>query len=198
MGKEANWERFEPRDAAAWRAWLAEHHTRTDGVWLVMGKKGSGCENLTWDEAVEESICFGWIDSLPRKLDDQRSMLLVTPRKPKSVWSALNKRRVEKLQAEGRLMPPGITKIEAAKADGSWSSLDAIEAMVMPPDFAAALEACPAARTNYEAFPRGARKNILTWIGTARTTETRSKRIDETVRLAAENRRANQYERKKS
>ncbi|MBV9109351.1 MAG: YdeI/OmpD-associated family protein, partial [Gemmatimonadetes bacterium] len=131
--------------------------------------------------------------SVPRKLDDERAMLRISPRKPGSAWSRVNKARVERLVAEGRMTPAGMEKVEAAKRDGSWAALDQVEAMVMPPDLDAALGADPAARANFDAFPPGSRKIILGWIAAAKRAETRAGRVAETVRLAHDNVRANHW-----
>lgn len=184
---------IQPETRAEWRAWLQENHAREEGVWLIRYKKAVGKPYVDFDEAVEEALCFGWIDSLPRKLDDERTMLYFAPRKVGSNWSALNKTRVAKMIEAGLMTPAGLTKIEAAKADGSWAALDDVEALVIPPDLGAALDSYPKARAHFEAFPPSARRGILEWILNARRPATRQKRIEETARLAAENIRANQW-----
>lgn len=180
---------------AEWRAWLEQHHTRKEGVWLITAKKGSGLPHLSYNDSVEEALCFGWIDSKGRALDAERSMLWFAPRKPRTGWSRPNKERLERLTAAGLLAPAGLAKIEAAKADGSWAALDAVEALEVPNDLAEALAAYPAAAANFEAFPRSAKRGILEWISTAKTPATRAKRVEETARLAQENVRANQWRR---
>lgn len=182
-----------PLSRAAWRAWLEEYHTRPLGVWLISYKQATGKPRFSYDEAVEEAICFGWIDSKANTIDAERSMLWFAPRKPGTGWSRLNKERVARLQAAGLIAPAGQAKIDAAQRDGSWAALDAVEALEIPPDLAAALDANGAARANFEAFPRSAKRAILEWIAAAKTTPTRAKRIDETARQAAENLRANQW-----
>jgi uncharacterized protein YdeI (YjbR/CyaY-like superfamily) len=176
---------------AEWRAWLERHHRQPDTIWLAYPKKGSGLGDLTYDALVEEALCFGWIDSVARGLDERRSMIRVSPRKARSGWSAANKARVERLVRDGRMTPAGLARIEAARADGSWGLLDAAESLTVPPDLAAALAANADARRHFDAFPPGARKVILTWITTARRPETRARRVEETVALAARNVRAN-------
>ncbi len=178
-----------------WRAWLEQNHARQQGVWLVTYKKATGKPRVDYDAAVEEALCFGWVDSLPRKLDAARSLLYFAPRKPGSGWSRLNKERAARLIAQNRMAPAGLAKIEAAKQDGSWASLDAVEALEIPPDLSEALAACPPAATYFDAFPRSARRGILEWIAAAKRPETRQKRIAETARLAAQNQRANQWRR---
>lgn len=183
----------QPQTRAEWRAWLEANHTRRDGVWLMRYKKAVGKPYVDYDEAVEEALCFGWIDSSGRKLDDERTMLYFAPRKAGSNWSAANKARVEKLIAAGLMTAAGLAKIAAAKADGSWTALDDVEKLVIPPDLAAALDRYAAAREHFDAFPRSVKRGILEWILNAKRAETRQQRIDETARLAAENIRANQW-----
>ena len=148
---------------------------------------------MSYDDVVEEVLCFGWIDSLPRKLDDERTMLWIAPRKQGSNWSKRNKDFVEKLVAEGLMQPAGLAKVEASKLDGSWSALDAIENLVIPEDLATAFENYPTSAEKFEAFPRSAKRGILEWIANAKRTQTRTKRVEETARLAADNIRANQW-----
>ena len=182
-----------PKTRAEWRAWLVQHHTQTTGVWLVSYKQATGKVRFDYDAAVEEALCFGWIDSKANKLDAERSMLWFSPRKPGTGWSRPNKQRIEKLLAAGLMMPAGLAKIEAAQQDGSWTALDAIENLEIPPDLQQALRANPIADQHFQAFPRSVKRGILEWIATAKRPETRAKRIDETARLAAENIRANQW-----
>lgn len=185
---------FHPATRTEWRAWLAENHTRNEGVWLITYKKATGMPRIEYDEAVEEALCFGWIDSKPQKLDAERSMLWFAPRKPGSGWSKPNKERVERMIAAGLMTPAGLARVEAARSDGSWSALDGVEALETPPDLAQALAANPEAQRYWDAFPRSVKRGILEWIVNARRPETRTRRITETVSLAAENRRANQWQ----
>ena len=182
-----------PQTRAEWRAWLEEHHTQTEGVWLISYKKASGKPRFEYDDAVEEALCFGWVDSKPNKLDDERAMLWFAPRKAGTGWSKLNKTRVEKLLQAGLMTPAGLAKIEAAKQDGSWTALDAVEELTIPADLAEALAMYGAARQHFEAFPRSVKRGILEWISNAKKAETRAKRVEETAQLAAENKRANQW-----
>lgn len=182
-----------PLSRAAWRAWLAKHHTQKEGVWLISYKKATGKPRFEYDEAVEEALCYGWVDSKPAKLDDERSMLWFAPRKSRTNWSKPNKDRVERLIAAGLMTPAGLAKVDAAKADGSWAALDGVEALEMPADLTAALRQFPNAGANFEAFPRSVKRGILEWILNAKKPETRAKRVEETARLAEENKRANQW-----
>jgi uncharacterized protein YdeI (YjbR/CyaY-like superfamily) len=176
---------------AEWRAWLAEHHATEPGAWLVRWKKASGGPHLPYGEAVEEALCFGWIDGQARPLDDRRSQMLVTPRRAGSAWSRANKQRIERLRAGGRMEAAGLAAVERAKADGSWWALDAVEDLIEPDELREALDRDAAARREWDAFPRSARRAILEWIVSARRPETRARRVEETSRLAAQGIRAN-------
>ena len=182
-----------PKTRAEWRTWLEEHHTRKEGVWLISYKKSTGKARFDYEEAVEEALCFGWIDSKGNKLDDERSLLWFAPRKPGTGWSRLNKTRIDKLTAEGLMRPAGLAKVEAAKQDGSWNALDSVEALEIPPDLKKAFKANKTAQQYFDAFPRSAKRAILEWISNAIRPETRAKRIEETVSLAEKNIRANQW-----
>lgn len=184
---------FHPLTRDEWRAWLEQNHTRTQGVWLITYKKATGKPRVAYAETVEEALCFGWIDSKSNALDDERAMRWYAPRKPRTGWSRVNKQHVERLLAAGLMTPAGQAKIDAAQQDGSWSALDAVENLEIPPDLAAALAAAPAANAYFAAFPRSAKRAILEWIAHAKTDATRAKRIAETVRLAEQNQRANQW-----
>jgi uncharacterized protein YdeI (YjbR/CyaY-like superfamily) len=185
-------ELVEVPDRAAWRRWLSSHHRRGTAVWLVIHKKGSRSGSLAYEDAVLEALCFGWIDSKANSLDDERYRLWMTPRKPKSMWSAVNKRRIESLLAAGLITKAGLAVIEAAKADGSWNALDRSDALEVPDDLVEALEQHPGSRANWDGFPPSARKQILWWIYSAKREETRARRVEETASLAARNERANQ------
>lgn len=179
----------------AWRGWLSKEHESSTGVWLVTFKKTSGQPHLEYAAAVEEALCFGWIDCIQRKVDQQRSMLYFAPRKAGSGWSALNKQRIEKLHEQGLLTLAGIAKIEAAKKDGSWNKLDDVERLAIPDDLCTELKKYPNATQYFDAFPKSAKRGILEWISNAKRPETRLKRVEETARLADVNERANQWKR---
>jgi uncharacterized protein YdeI (YjbR/CyaY-like superfamily) len=181
-------DKVEAIDRAAWRNWLIQNHQSSIGVWLIYYKVKSGKPSVSYSEAVKEALCFGWIDSKTKSLDDDRYMQIFTPRKPKSVWSKLNKQYIEELIAQGLMTPAGLQKIEAAKQDGSWTSLDAIEALIVPPDLAKALEKDAIAKQNFDAFSNSTKKVILYWIDSAKRPETRRNRIEKTLTAAAENR----------
>ena len=173
------------------RAWLSENHATSPGCWLVTWKKGRG-PYLPYADLVRELLCFGWIDSKGQRVDDDRTSLLITPRRPGSGWSRVNKEHLEVLLAEGRMHPAGLAAVEQAKADGSWTRLDAVETLAEPDDLRAALDAVPRARAEWDAFPRSTRRAILEWIGSAKRPTTRASRIETTVSEAAVGRRANQ------
>ena len=184
-----------PKTRAEWRRWLARHHARAEGVWFVMYKQASGKARMGYDAAVEEALCFGWIDSRTRALDDERSMLWMAPRRPRTGWSKANKARVERLLAGGRIAPAGLAKIEAARADGSWGLLDGVESLEVPADLAKALKASKG-DAFFAKFPPGVRKQLLEWVRSAKKPGTRAKRVAEIARLAAMNIRANQWMKK--
>lgn len=177
-------------DRATWRAWLEANHATATGAWLVTWRTRSGRQGLDYEAAIEEALCVGWVDSTGGRVDDERGKLYFAPRKPRSVWAATNKARVERLIAEGRMMPAGLAAIERAKANGSWELLDSVERLEVPDDLAAALDAQPPAAANFAAFPPSARKMLLGWLVTARRPETRARRIEEIADAAARNQRA--------
>jgi uncharacterized protein YdeI (YjbR/CyaY-like superfamily) len=190
-----NGEQVQVESRQVWRQWLAANHDRPTGIWLVTFKKHCGDRYVAYNDVVEEALCFGWIDSLPRRLDADRTMLWLAPRQPGSGWSKLNKERVERMITAGQMAPAGLTAIATAKANGSWQTLDAVEALEIPLDLAATLANYETATDNFNAFPRSAKRGILEWIANAKRSQTRARRIEETARLAQDNIRANQWPR---
>ena len=186
-------EHIQPTDRAAWRDWLQRHHATAAGVWVVTYKKAAGKPSPTYDEIVREALCFGWVDSRPGTVDDERSRLSCSPRKPGSPWAATNKARVVELVAEGLMTSAGQSVIDRAVADGSWTRIDTSEAAVIPDDLSETFAAYPGSAEQFAAFPLGVRKQILQWIELAKRSETRAARIDETARLAQQGIRANQW-----
>ena len=184
---------LEVRSGADWRTWLQQNHERKVGVWLVTFKKACGDHHVPYNDAVEEALCFGWIDSVPGKVDELRSKLWFSPRKPGTGWSKANKERVQRLMVTNSIQSAGLQKIEAAKNDGSWAKLDAVEALEIPPDLLATFDQYPGSAENFAAFPRSAKRGILEWILQAKKPETRKNRIEETAKLASKNERANQW-----
>jgi uncharacterized protein YdeI (YjbR/CyaY-like superfamily) len=185
--------RVHAETAEKWADWLAANHGRTPGVWLVTWRKATGKPAPSYEEAVTEALRVGWVDSVARKLDEDRTMLRFSPRKPGSGWSRPNKERIARLEAEGRMAPAGQRIVAAARADGSWALLDGVEALEVPGDLAAALDAHPGARQQWEGFPRSAKRGILEWIVQAKRQETRQRRVTETAEKAARGERANHW-----
>ena len=190
MRSRENAEKVEVKNRKDLRNWLLKNHPRTTGVWLVTYKKAS-LHYLAYRNIVQECLCFGWIDSLPRKLDEVRTMLYISPRKQGSNWSKVNKDYVANLQEMGLMQPAGLEKIARAKQDGSWSFLDDVEALILPEDLKVALENNAIALSNWKKFPRSVKRGILEWIKNAKKPATRNKRVTETVNKAAQNIRAN-------
>ena len=185
-------ETFYAKTRVAWRKWLQKNHKTHTGVCLIMYKKQSGVPSVYYPEAVEEALCFGWIDSKANKRDEDSFYQYFTKRKPKSKWSQVNKLRVEKLMAENLLTEAGLNSIKTAKENGAWDALNDSDNLVIPPDLERAFAKNQIALQNFEKFPNSAKKVILEWITNAKKTETREKRIHDAVMLAAKNLRANQ------
>ena len=190
MSKLRDFPRIEFASRAALRKWLRTNHETADTFWLVTYKKHVTEQYLPYDHVVEELLCFGWVDARTNRLDDDRTMLLVAPRKPGSTWSESNKKRVRRLARAGLMQPAGQAKIDVAKKDGSWTFLDDVEKLFIPEDLAQALARNKPAKSNFEAFNKAAKKVILLWIKTAKREETRARRVSETVRLAEKNLKA--------
>ncbi|MEM7641954.1 MAG: YdeI/OmpD-associated family protein [Pseudomonadota bacterium] len=169
------------RSRAELRAWLGAHHTRTDGIWLATYKKHHP-DHVPWIEAIEELLCWGWVDAVTRKVDENRSAHLVAPRKETSAWSALNKELIQKARAAGAMTEAGEAKISAAVRNGMWTFLDDVEAGLVPDDLDAALGDL---RAVWDAWPRSVRRGTLEWIKTAKTAPTRAKRIADVAESAA-------------
>ncbi|MHB8094034.1 MAG: YdeI/OmpD-associated family protein [Candidatus Aminicenantales bacterium] len=165
-----------------WRSWLEKHHDKEKGIWLLYYKKGSGKSSITYAEALEEALSFGWIDSTARKVDGERYMQKYTPRNERSLWSALNKERVARLIAEGRMTEHGLAKIEAAKRNGCWTRIDAVDrGLEVPRDLLEALEGDREAGKLFARMAPSSRKLFSWWVASARKPETRARRIVETI-----------------
>ncbi len=184
---------FYARSGKHWRKWLDKNHQLERAVWFVMYRKDTGVASVYHPEAVEEALCFGWIDSKSNKRDDQSRYQFFSKRKPKSNWSKINKNKIKKLIAEGRMKPAGLEIVQIAKKNGCWTAIDEVEKLIIPPDLQKAFDKSKKAFTYWSGFSASGRKGILKWIKSARTMETREKRIRETVRLAKDNIKANQY-----
>ncbi len=179
---------------SALRAWLTQHHASHAPIWVVYDKKiANVAGSLDFDQIVEEALCFGWIDSLPGRVDATRTKLYLAPRKPKAVWSALNRSRIDALISSGRMTPAGLAKINQAKRDGSWDALKDVANVdqgVLPDDLEAALKRSRKAENNFANFPPGVRRQTVQWIVTAKRPETRAERVRISVEMAAANQRA--------
>ena len=185
-------ERVEIDSADALHAWLDRHGGQQEGVWVVTWKKGADPEaHVSAAEVGATALAHGWIDSLPRKLDETRSMLYIAPRKPGSNWSRVNKERIARLRAEGRMRPEGEAAVARAEADGSWTALDEVEDLVVPDDLARALDT--EARKTWDAYPRSVRRGALEQLVTAKTDATRAKRIAIIVEATAAGERPFQW-----
>jgi len=181
-------------DPATWRQWLEENQSLEKNVWLIIYKKGHLMAGLTYDLAVNEALCFGWIDSKPNKRDADSFYQFFAGRNPKSNWSKVNKEKAARLIEAVKMTESGFASIQIAKQNGCWIALDKVENLKIPEEMVLALEMNEPAGIHWNGFPRSAKRGILEWIYNAKTTETRRKRIQETVFLAQENRRALQYQ----
>jgi len=188
MGALDDGERVTAADAGTWRAWLEANHESASGVWLL-NVRGAASDGIGYEDAVRHALCFGWIDGPVRTFTEGSVGQWFSPRRRGSGWAATNKARLAELESAGLLAPAGIRVIEAAKADGSWTVLDGPEAGIEPEEFAAALDAVPAARAAWDAFPKSVKKLGLTQIATAKRAETRAARIAKIVADAAEGER---------
>ena len=177
-------ERITATDGPEFRAWLHENHATANAVWLVYFKKESGTASITWSEAVDEALCYGWIDSKAQSIDDDRYEQYFCPRKPNSPWSLVNKAKIKELEAADKMQPAGVAAIETAKANGWWTLLDDAQNNIVPDDLA---EAFPdqSARNNFDQLSPSRQRNVLAWIALAKRDETRQRRIQQTVEAAA-------------
>lgn len=186
-------EAIEAKNAGQWRSWLEANHASKKSVWLIIYRKESAIPSVYYNEAVDEALCYGWIDSKPNKRDDESYYQFFSKRNPKSNWSKVNKSKVERLLKAGKMSKAGKAMIRLAKETGTWSALDQVENLINPEDLQNAFDKNKKAYENWRTFPPSVRRGILEWIFNAKRPETRQKRILETVSLAEENIRANQY-----
>ena len=175
----------------SWRTWLSKNHQKEPALWLIIYHMNSQTKSIRQEEAVEEALCFGWIDSKAIKRDPESRYQFFSKRKPKGVWSKINKERVKRLKNEGKMTPAGQEAIDIAKRNGSWDRLNPIDALEIPTDLRKAFNRNKKAKAYFDAFPPSSKRIILAWISNAKRPETRTRRISETVRLAAQNKRAN-------
>ncbi len=184
---------FYAENQTAWREWLQKNHAIQENVWLQIFKKESGVSSVYYPEAVDEALCFGWIDSLANKNDEQSYLQFFSRRKPKSNWSRVNKEKVERLIANNQMQPAGLKMVDLAKQNGCWNALDAVENLEIPADLETEFQKYEQAAYFFKQFSRSTQRGILEWILNAKTTPTRQRRIAETAQLAAINQKANQY-----
>jgi len=184
---------FYAKDRKAWRKWLEKNHLTSTGIWLIYFKKDSGKPRVDYADAVEEALCFGWIDSTLNPIDEHSYMQLFTPRKPKSGWSKLNKERIEKLLAAGLVAPAGLAKIEEAKKHGTWHKLDHIESFTLPPELEKAFKTNKKAKAFFDTLSITNRKYILYYISGAKREDTRAKRIAGIIASANENKMLDRF-----
>jgi uncharacterized protein YdeI (YjbR/CyaY-like superfamily) len=184
----------EARTRAEWRKWLEKNHSKSSSIWLIIYKKNtSPSKTLDYKEAVEEALCFGWIDSKPNKRDENSYYQFFSRRNPKSNWSRVNKNKVEELIQKGLMTKAGFEMIEIAKKLGTWDALNSVEDLVIPIELEKLFTKNKLAKKNFDSFPKSAKRGILEWIQNAKKQETKIKRIEETVLLAEKNSRANSY-----
>jgi uncharacterized protein YdeI (YjbR/CyaY-like superfamily) len=175
------------KNDSEWRNWLHENHANSKGVFLVFYKVNSVFESMRWEEAVKVAICYGWIDSTVKRLDDERRQQWFCPRKPKSVWSKVNKNHIEDLFAKNLIHESGLKSIEIGKQNGSWESLDSVDNLEIPQDLQLAFSTNPLALHNYNNFSPSYRKNYLYWLNQAKRPETRQSRISQIIELCEKN-----------
>lgn len=186
-------EEFYPKDKKEWRTWLMKNHKTSQAVYLIMYKKQTGKPSLNWSDAVDEALCFGWIDSTSRPIDDEKYKQYFTKRKPQSTWSKINKIKVEQLIKDGMMAEAGLASIELAKQNGSWSVLDEVEELIIPQDLEVAFRKYKDSKKYFEGISKSIRKAMLQWIILAKRPETRQKRIDEIAELAGKGMRPKQF-----
>ena len=179
-----------PTTRDEWRAWLEENHDTETEIWLILYKKRARESSLSYDDAVEEALCFGWIDGILKKIDEEKHALRYSPRRKRSIWSALNKDRAERMISEGRMTQAGLAKISQAKENGQCDSPFSLEeGPAMPSDLKEALKTNEKARANFEGFSPSAQKQYFWWIENAKRVETRKRRVEETVCRAEQNKK---------
>lgn len=186
-------ETYCPLSRADWRNWLENNHQSKQSIWLVYYKTASKVTSLSWSEAVDEAICFGWIDSTKRPIDDERFKQYFSKRKAKSNWSKINKDKVQALIDQGLMAEAGHKSIAVAKENGSWTILDAIEALIIPEDLKNELANCKGASEFFESLSKSNKKILLHWVISAKRPETRHKRILEIAASASENLKPKQF-----
>ncbi len=184
---------FYPKSRQEWRDWLQNNHSKEDSIWLIYFKKKSNTPSILYSDAVDEALCFGWIDSKAKPLAEDKYMQFFSKRKKNSIWSKVNKEKVERLIGEGLMEKAGYTCIENAKQNGSWTILDEAEALVIPNDLNLEFSNRPASKIYFSSLSRSDKRNILQWLVLAKRSETRQKRIREIAELAEQNQKPKQF-----
>lgn len=182
--KEIN--KFTPANQQEWREWLEVNHQKEDAIWLIFYKKSSKTPNLSWSEAVDQALCFGWIDSVKKTIDEERYIQYFSKRKAKSIWSKINKDKVTHLLEQDLMFPAGLEIIEKAKQNGFWELMDTVEALIVPDDLEEAFKIYPSSKEFFLSLSKSGRKGLLAWIIMAKRAETREKRVKEVVECAGE------------
>ncbi|MES2678523.1 MAG: YdeI/OmpD-associated family protein [Bacteroidota bacterium] len=191
--QERNSDTFCPKNRKEWRKWLQKNHNTKESVWLVYYKKNTGMPTITWSEAVDEALCFGWIDSKAKPVDEATFMHFFCKRKAKGTWSKINKEKIERLSKENLMAPAGLAVIEAAKQNGSWTILDEVEELIIPNDLAKAFKTRPGSKAFFLSLSKSVKKMMLSWLVLAKREETRQKRIEEIADHAAQKLRPKQF-----
>ena len=191
-------ETFYPKSRKEWREWLQENHDKKQSIWLIYYKKKSNVPTVIYSEAVDEALCFGWIDSKAKPIDEHSFMQFFSKRKEKSVWSKINKEKIERLTEDGLMTKAGFEIIEIAKLNGSWTILDEAEALIIPDDLEIEFQQRPNAKDYFLSLSRSDKRNILQWLVLAKRQETREKRIKEIVELAELKQKPKQFNGKKN
>jgi uncharacterized protein YdeI (YjbR/CyaY-like superfamily) len=182
-----------PNSRQAWREWLEANHESKQAVWLIYYKKKSNLPTVLYSDAVDEALRFGWIDSKAKPIDEEKYMQFFTKRKPKSIWSKINKEKIERLTKEGLMTQAGFEIIEIAKQNGSWTILDESEALIVPGDLDNAFQKSVSAKDYFSSLSRSDKRNILQWLVLAKRQETREKRITEIIELAEQKLKPKQF-----
>jgi uncharacterized protein YdeI (YjbR/CyaY-like superfamily) len=184
---------FYPTSQKEWRQWLHKFHAIKESVWIVFYNKASALPSLSWSDAVDVALCYGWIDSKKVAVDNVKSHQFFSRRKAKSTWSKINKNKIERLIADGLMAEAGLFSIEIAKQNGSWTILDEVEELIIPKDLESAFEMQQGAKDYFLSLSKTSKKGMLQWIVLAKQTETRQKRINEIVTLTAQGQKPKQF-----
>lgn len=191
--KKAALETFYPKSKKHWRQWLQKNHAKKQSVWVICYRKDAGVPTISWSDAVDEALCFGWIDSTSRPIDHEKFMRYFCRRKPTSIWSKINKTKVKALVDAGLMMPAGMMSIEVAQQNGSWTLMDTVEELEIPKDLEKEFRSLPGSKKFFESLTRSVKKSMLQWVVLAKKPETRKKRIGELAALASRGLKPKQF-----